>query len=179
MHLIVFQKSSPADKKKTKLLSYNIRPWMFGLNLPKWLYEKTIVFWYWLSNDVRRFDDVHERNQRAESERYLAKRRSNGDKRDVFVEVEINVGKRFDSSSVDKRVFQLMSFLSIHIDKSTYHSALSLIMHWIHHLSLTLCTYYICNRRSITQLFFSRTHMPVISSLSCVVFISIDLLEKH
>jgi len=90
---------------------------MFGLNLPKWLYEKTIVFWYWLSNDVRRFDDVHERNQRAESERYLAKRRSNGDKRDVFVEVEINVGKRFDSSSVDKRVFQLMSFLSIHIDK--------------------------------------------------------------
>jgi hypothetical protein len=43
-------------------------------------------------------EEVHARNQRNDNERYLAKRRSNGNKREEFL-----VGNDDDGSSVTKR----------------------------------------------------------------------------
>ena len=72
-------------------------------NLPKVSEETKIVVLWWLSTKARRFEDVHERNQRNDNERYFAKRRSMGDEREECVVVDIIVGNKEDNSSVDKR----------------------------------------------------------------------------
>jgi hypothetical protein len=72
-------------------------------NLPKWFKETKIVFFFWLSTRILRLEDVHVRNQRNDNERYLAKWRSNGDKRKECFVVDITVGNNDDNSNVDKR----------------------------------------------------------------------------
>ncbi len=62
-----------------------------------------IVFFFWLSTRILRLEDVHVRNQRNDNERYLAKWRSNGDKREECFVVDITVGNNDDNSNVDKR----------------------------------------------------------------------------